>query len=120
MSWFKDFFSPESVEPKCVERSVYAALAFRMQRKTPVRIVISRFSAKPGTDHAQAQAFISGEWQWLQLVGRGMVMVGNEDKFGRDYGTKKNYKYLTLRDLMTELDRFLDNPDGLFGYGKER
>lgn len=85
-----------SVQPMCVERSVYAALAFRMQTGAEVRVVISNVS--PGLDHAQAQAKLNDRWLWLNQSGD-EVYVG-----GVDFKKARPYKYLTLRELMAELE----------------
>ena len=56
-----------SVEPECVPRAVYAALAFRLQTGCEVRVVI--LEIRPGYDHAQAQAKIEGNWMWINQAG---------------------------------------------------
>jgi len=110
MNFFKSLFGGDYVTPMCVEKSFYAALAYAMQRKVPVRTVVSRFKGKPGTDHAQAQAWLEGKWEWLQVGSIG-VQVGIEDRFGSDYGEKEHYKLLTLDQLAGELKEkgFMDN-----------
>ncbi|MBU0976975.1 MAG: hypothetical protein KKD18_01015 [Nanoarchaeota archaeon] len=114
MSWFSNLFegfNPRGVQPMCVENSVYAALTYAMEKKVPVRVVISCFTDKPNTDHAQAQAQIDGVWKWLVITPHIRIAEGDEDKFGPDYGIKEHYKFLSLKELMAELDGkgFLDN-----------
>ena len=104
MSVFGWLFKTDEVKPMCVENSVFAALTYRMEKKLPVRIVISRFSLKPFTDHAQAQAQINGEWRWLHVTPYSTVSEWDEEAFGPDYGTKEHYKFLTLKEIMVELD----------------
>jgi len=71
--------------PVCRHNAVLAALTVGEQY--PVRMVWGN-TPKPGIDkagklynaHVQAQAFINGEWCWLQVTG-GMVQVGSKDNY---------------------------------------
>ena len=104
MGIFGWLFKHDEAKPMCVENSVFAALTYRMEKKLPVRIVISRFTEKPGRDHAQAQAMINGEWRWLHVTPYSTVSEWDEEAFGPDYGIKEHYKFLTLKELMAELE----------------
>jgi hypothetical protein len=64
-----------TVEPSCRHLALYQAITFRDLTGAPVRIAIG-----PSDEglHAQAQAKVEGEWEWLEQ-GRFGVGTGHKD-----------------------------------------
>jgi len=63
----------DEVPTWCVPSSIFCATAFVIKTNCPTRIAI--FRIKPGLDHAQAQAFIDGEWKYISEYWNGECMA---------------------------------------------
>jgi hypothetical protein len=76
----------------CWAKSVYCATVVQNEtrRDVPVRIAVR--NVRPGVDHAQAQAYINGRWEWLQMDGE-FVYVG-----GQEWAQFAPYKYVLQDD----------------------
>lgn len=78
-------FTTPDVQPVCRHEALFAALAWGDLRDDKVRIAIGktgrtiRDSGKPEW-HAQAQAFVNGKWEWLD-VNCTVVSIGEKDRF---------------------------------------
>lgn len=71
----------------CRHDAIYTALTVGEKYKVriaygPVITADGKYKYKNGKQvyHAQAQIFIDGEWKWLSLSNRPLVMIGSKDK----------------------------------------
>ena len=67
--------------PVCRHQAVYAAVTFGDIKQVPTRIAV-------GPTHAQAQAYVDNEWQWLAFDSKGNVITSYlaDGKFGGKMG----------------------------------
>ena len=65
------------VMPVCRHKAAFAALTYGEQ--FPVRIAIGP-SDRSENYHAQAQAYIEGQWVWLE-TGNTLITTGSQDTF---------------------------------------
>ena len=66
--------------PLCRHNAVYQAVTFGDQSGYPVRIAVGRSTLSQSKRHAQAQAYISGKWEYLKIY-NSSVGVGSKDFF---------------------------------------
>lgn len=89
----------------CRHRAVYSAIV--MSESYPVRIAVG--DAGTGR-HAQAQARINGNWQWLKMGPDYWVTVGDQESFTPDqYYTLQAYVALWRNKTDSPLTAGSDN-----------
>ncbi len=69
-----------SVQPVCRHDAIYQAMTFSDLTGCPVRIAIG-YTTRSNKVHAQAQAFLDGEWIWLRQTAPVSVEAGSQDSF---------------------------------------
>jgi len=67
-----------SFKGNCKQNALYTAATF-LEEGYKVRVVFGK-ATTPGETHVQSQAFVNGEWRWLERV------RGNEVITGRQHG----------------------------------
>ncbi len=65
------------VRPKCWQNAYYQAVVVESELGLPTRIVVGRNRITEG-GHAQAQAYVNGQWQWLSLSNRPVILIENK------------------------------------------
>jgi len=75
------------VHPRCRHNAIYQAITFSDLTGCPVRIAVGP-TPIPGIAHAQAQAFVDGEWKWLTQGPNGI-------------GTGFKYPFFTVKEYVS-------------------
>ena len=93
-------FNRATVQPVCRHIAIHHAMSYSDLTGSPVRIALGH-STLSNNLHAQAQAFVGGEWRWLDQGPAG-VEVGTQDEF-------LPKEYVKVQDLVDLLS--ITNPD---------
>jgi hypothetical protein len=100
MSWY-DFLKPEPKPPEhiigCVEQAVALAWTWQRDMEQECRIAVQHI--RQGTDHAQAQAYVDGEWKPLVMAWTDKGPVARIGKMSFDI---KPYRYASLDEWIDE------------------
>ena len=67
--------------PKCRHIAVYEAITFGDQSDCPVRIAVGKSTIETEKWHSQAQAFVGGKWEYLEIYDNTYIGVGVRESF---------------------------------------